>query len=822
MKGLSRWMERRLGALAVAAFRRPVAALALAAALLAGGAFAARDIRLSADLTELLPESFESVRGLDALKERFGGIGYVVVVGRGGDEATLRRFADDLAPRLEELPEVRWVDHQRPTEFFEERALYYLSLEDLKEVQRRIRARERWERRRRNPLFVQLEETPPPPLDFSDIEAKYADASAGRLAGGGERYYLDPEARMVVLLARPSRTSADLDYSKRILADVQRVIDGIDLARYGADFEVALTGTFQKKIDQQEQIAGDVAVASTVALALMLGYLFFHFRSVVAVGMGLAPVGLGLVLTYGFVGLAYGQVNLLTAFLGAILGGLGIEHGIHLLGRHQALRWSGVEPEEAVRESFAHTGSAALVSALVAALTFLSIAVSEFRAFREFGVISAVGMVLLVAAYLLVLPALLALAVRFGVEPRVRASEGRWTTALGWRVFRWRRPLALGGGAALVALVLGAAGVRFDYDFGALEDGDLPSFVLDREVNRILGHSQTPVVLLTGGADDDRAVVEEMKARKAALGADSTIDFVGSLADLVPPQQEEKQAILASIARTLKRVDREALEPALRDDYDRFLAAAEVPPFERADLPEAVRRQFGGASGAEEGIVLAFPSISLADGAKVRALAREVRDIPVPSGGKVSAAGEPMVLADILEMVTSEAPVVLGAALLSVLLAMWLTLGSPVTALLCLAPTVASILALAGVMAVADLPFNYLNVLVVPVLIGVTVDAGVHLMMRLSQPEAGFVSVYAETGRAIVGGLLTSAFGFGALLLADHPGLASVGRLANLGFAVNLIVMLLIFPAVLLLRGQHPQAVPAPVRVRAQEPRNAA
>jgi predicted RND superfamily exporter protein len=169
-----------------------------------------------------------------------------------------------------------------------------------------------------------------------------------------------------------------------------------------------------------------------------------------------------------------------------------------------------------------------------------------------------------------------------------------------------------------------------------------------------------------------------------------------------------------------------------------------------------------------------------------------------------------MVLADILEMVTREAPIVLVAALLSVLAAMWLTLGSLPTALLCLAPTVVSILALAGVMAATGLPFNYLNILVVPVLIGVTVDAGVHLMTRLSERDADFVSIYAETGRAIVGGLLTSAVGFGALLLADHPGLDSVGRLANLGFLINLIVMLVVFPAMVLLRRKQEQPEVSP------------
>jgi uncharacterized protein len=101
-------------------------------------------------------------------------------------------------------------------------------------------------------------------------------------------------------------------------------------------------------------------------------------------------------------------------------------------------------------------------------------------------------------------------------------------------------------------------------------------------------------------------------------------------------------------------------------------------------------------------------------------------------------------------------------------------------------------------MTVLDMPFNYLNILLVPVMIGTTVDAGVHLVSRITENKGNFAGVYGETGRAIVGGLVTSGVGFSAMLLADHPGLNSMGRLAILGFAINLIVMLLFFPAVLL------------------------
>jgi uncharacterized protein len=97
-------------------------------------------------------------------------------------------------------------------------------------------------------------------------------------------------------------------------------------------------------------------------------------------------------------------------------------------------------------------------------------------------------------------------------------------------------------------------------------------------------------------------------------------------------------------------------------------------------------------------------------------------------------------------------------------------------------------------MVLCGLQFNYLNIIVITVLLGVTIDAGVHLVERLSDRSESFAAIYAETGRSICGGLLTSAIGFGAMLLADHPGLRSLGQVAILGFAINLVVMLLIAP----------------------------
>ncbi|MBF5043301.1 MMPL family transporter [Aggregicoccus sp. 17bor-14] len=800
LKNLPQRLELGMGGVAARFHRHPFLALAIAALLTGLGVFGARHLTLNADLVSLLPRSFESVQDIDKLRQRFGGMGYVVVVGQGAAPEQLQQFAEDLAPRLAALPDVRFVDYKRASGFFADRALYYLEPEDLKAVETRIDDRIHYELLARNPLFVQLDDEPAPPLDFTDIQQKYGGSAQSRLSGKGETYYLDRENRVIVLLVKPKGTSADLGYAKQVVTKVDAFLKAQDLSKYGPGFSTAITGTYKKKVDQQKEITGDLARASTIASVLLLLYLCFHFRSALAVLFTLVPVGAALAWTYGFVGVAYGQVNLLTGFLGAILGGLGVEHGIHLYGRYTALRTEGILAEDATREAFQHTGFSALISAMVAALTFLSLAISEFKAFREFGVIAAVGMVVAVAAYVLILPALLGLAARAGWKPRGgRGHEGANSEIARW-LPRLYRPVTLVMGLLVLGLGVAAAKVRFNYDFSALDDVSLESVKLDKKVDPILGYSQTPVIVLTDTPKQEREVVARLQERKRQQGKDSAIDFVAALEDLVPQGQQEKQQILQRIRAQLQKVDPATLDPAARRSYEQALRSTGAEPFTRADIPASVRRQFEGSGGEASGFVLVFARVSLSDGAGVQKFAHEVRGLELSDGSRISAAGEAFVLADILHMVTSEAPAVLLAALLSVLLAMWLTMGRLQTALFCLMPTLLSILALVGLMALLDMPFNYLNIVVIPVLIGTTVDAGVHLVSRLTEEDTGdFPAVYGETGRAIVGGLLTSAVGFGALILAHHPGLNSVGELAILGFAVNLLIILLGFPAFLLL-----------------------
>ena len=227
-----KWMAKvdsSVGRAAAWTYRNAVRALIAAAIMTIIGFGLSTRLSLNADMSSLLPESFESVRDLSVLRQKFGGMGYVVVVGQGAEAEELRRFADDMAPKIEALEGIRFVEYKRASDFFADRALYYLKTEDLEEIQHRIKERERYGRRKNNPMFVKLDDEPVPSLDMSDITAKYAGSSHDRLAGSGERYYLDQKEKIVALLAKPAGTSVDLDYAKEIVGRVEKLLQAEDL-----------------------------------------------------------------------------------------------------------------------------------------------------------------------------------------------------------------------------------------------------------------------------------------------------------------------------------------------------------------------------------------------------------------------------------------------------------------------------------------------------------------------------------------------------------------------------------------------------------------
>jgi predicted RND superfamily exporter protein len=111
-------------------------------------------------------------------------------------------------------------------------------------------------------------------------------------------------------------------------------------------------------------------------------------------------------------------------------------------------------------------------------------------------------------------------------------------------------------------------------------------------------------------------------------------------------------------------------------------------------------------------------------------------------------------------------------------------------------------LALAGLATVASLVllgwhFDFANVIVLPMLLGMGIDNGVHLVHRhRTNPEEEDV-LASSTARAVWFAAVTTVLSFGVLAFASHRGMASLGRLLTLGVAATLIAYVVVLPAVL-------------------------
>ncbi len=116
--------------------------------------------------------------------------------------------------------------------------------------------------------------------------------------------------------------------------------------------------------------------------------------------------------------------------------------------------------------------------------------------------------------------------------------------------------------------------------------------------------------------------------------------------------------------------------------------------------------------------------------------------------------------------------------------------------ILALIPVGLGTLWLAGLMGWFNVPFNPANIMTLPLVIGIGVTNGIHILNRFA--EEGTPGILARsTGKAVLVSGLTAIAGFGSLILAKHRGIHSLGVIMSVGIATCMIVGLTFVPAVL-------------------------
>lgn len=219
-------------------------------------------------------------------------------------------------------------------------------------------------------------------------------------------------------------------------------------------------------------------------------------------------------------------------------------------------------------------------------------------------------------------------------------------------------------------------------------------------------------------------------------------------------------------------------------------ASLSASGFTLDDLPEDLRSRWISPDGTWR--VEVFPRDDLSETTTLRDFVTSVRSVAP------DATGAPVVFVESGETVVRAFRQALVLAVLAITVLLLALLRNIRDTLLVLVP-----LALAGVLTVAaavliNTPFNFANVIALPLLLGVGVDSGIHIVHGARYTTApGTSLVRSSTARAVLYSAMTTLSGFGALMFWAHRGTASLGRLLTLGIILTLLCTLIVLPALI-------------------------
>jgi hopanoid biosynthesis associated RND transporter like protein HpnN len=612
-----------------------------------------------------------------------------------------------------------------------------------------------------------------------------------------------------------------------------------------AGLRVRVTGDAALSAEEMERVADQAALAGLGSFLAVAALLWLALRSPYAVLAVLLTLITGLIWTAAFAALAIGHLNLVSVTFAVLFIGLGVDFGLHLAMRYLERLERGDSVHTALAHAAQSTGTSLVVCAITTAIGFYSFLPTPYSGVAELGAISGTGMLLSLVATLTLLPALLVLAPAARRGSRAPDAHGPGSDA-SWPARNARPVLIASGIAALAGLALLPA-IRFDANPLAVRDPGAESVQTMQDLLATSRLSPWPIELLAA----DEATAHDLASR---LGSLPQVERTVTVAEFVPGEQVEKLEILRDVTLfmgeldvaptspvdvdatldalrrlrgALTRYEREAgtrlaesartLDAAIADVIDRTEAAADPgadlgqlqervlgrlrgivvwlaqaldpPPTSIDDLPADLRSRYVAADGRLR--LQVFPAVDLGDSEGLIAFVDAVREI-VPEAG-----GSAVTIVESGRAIVSSLRMAMTGALLAItllLLALWRSLA---LAALVVGPLLlAALLTISGAV-LAGLPLNFANVIVIPLLLGMGVDSGIHLVRRFTGGDGSGDLLRTSTARAVLFSALTTVASFGTLGLASHRGMASLGQLLALGMGFVLVANLIVLPALL-------------------------
>lgn len=789
--------------------------------------FYAFQLRIDTDLANLLPKTNNHVLALERLQETVGGETDMQVAIQSPSFEDNRRFAEDLIRESLQLYDERTdnffferAEFKKDTEILKDNALYFATGRELSEIRQYLEEEIRSAKEEANPFLIDFEEEEEEAGGSEDLQ-RFEESYEALIP---TEYPVSEDSTVMVVKFYPTGSKSDLTYLRDMFASYDSLLTELNPQSYNPEMEVYFGGRLKRHLSELDSIMNDVfsSFASGVSSVILLVMLYFFFKKylnyrrgsterqkhsfwehllrmpvpVLVIGI---PLVMSLLWTFGITYFALGMLNTMTSVLFVILFGMGIDYGIHFYARYIELRSDGMNILDALLATYDRTGSAILVSALTTAFSLFVLVIAQFRGFSEFGFIAGTGILLALFCMLFVLPSLLVIFERLGwilLNPNEKEQTGRKLL----QRFPINRTIVLVGLVLSVLVIWNSKNLRFQYDFGRLEP-EFPEYKTFREVQGkvVSGDKRNPAYIL---ADTDQEVIkilEELRERMRSDTTSPTILDVEALQERFPPTDSAATEKLKRIATIRDLLNDPFIRAQDDPQLDKLRRASQTKrPLEVDDIPDYLKSQFVNKEGEIGNFVIVYPSVGLSDGRQSIAFKNDVGRIELDNGKVFYAASTSIIAAEMLELMRSESPWMVGATFTMVFILMLISFRSFRWTFIGMLPLVVGLLWLFGIMMLTGMMFNFYNLVVLPAILGIGEDNGVHLAHRYRDEGKNSVwEVLSSTGQHVTIGSFTTMLGFSGLLFTNHPGLQSLGTMAVIGIGMTWVAALTFLPALI-------------------------
>jgi uncharacterized protein len=619
---------------------------------------------------------------------------------------------------------------------------------------------------------------------------------------------------------------------------------------------VRMTGEVVLEHEEMQTIGQGTAVASVVSLFLVCGTLWIAYRSFRLMFATFFTLTVGLVYSLGFATVAIGHLNLISIAFAVLFIGMGDAYSSHFCLRYRELVLRGEDQRQALLDTLTSTGAALILCTLTAAIGLYAFIPTNFIGVSELGIIAGTSMFVALLTTFTVLPALMKIMPYKPPTNRPQKSKNSFL-ASNWPL-RYARPIRY----ITVLLAIGAAFLltKVQVDFNPINLRD-PNTESVRTFKYLLQSKDTSPMTLASLATSE-AEVRDKTARFEKL---PTVDKVESLLSFIPDQQAEKLAIIEDLSLilgpslndfpppqnggakieildtfhriledrlargeddTLRALDN-TLVPfiaeirampgddgqAVLDRLQKSLLSAlpttihtlehslEASEITMAGLPRDLIERWLSKDGLYR--LQIFPKKDLNDLESLREFIETAQKVDP------NVTDLPVTYLESMNEAVRAFQEAFGIAMGAITVLLLLILRNIKDTLLVLLPLLLASLFTAAATVIFDVPFNFANIIALPLLFGLGVDSGIHMAHRLHYLVANDESLLGTSeAKGVFYASLTTIWSFSSLAFTSHRGTASMGILLAVGLFLTLFCALVVLPAfsVLHIKKLHPSS----------------